>query len=46
MCSFRDDVPNPHETGIPGILEVKWHGGVGTSMLRHGGGEEVQDVEQ
>jgi hypothetical protein len=24
MCSFRDDAPNPQETGGPGSLEVRW----------------------
>jgi hypothetical protein len=30
----------------PGSLEVRWGGGVQTSMWRPGCGEEVWDVEQ
>jgi hypothetical protein len=26
MCSFRDDAPNPQETGGPRELEVRWCG--------------------
>jgi hypothetical protein len=36
LCSFRDDVPNPQETGGPGSLEVRWGGG-----WRHPGGDRV-----
>ena len=41
MCSFRDDAPNPQETGGPREFrgQVAW--GVET-----GGREEVWDVEQ
>jgi hypothetical protein len=24
LCSFRDDAPNPQETGGPRSLEVRW----------------------
>ena len=34
LCSFRDDAPNPQETGGPRELEIRW------------GGEEVWDVKQ
>jgi hypothetical protein len=36
LCSFRDDAPNPQETGGP----MEFRGQVGW------GGEEVWDVEQ
>ena len=46
MCSFRCDVPNPQETGGPKEFrgQVAW--GIGTSMWRQGGREDVWDVEQ
>ena len=46
LCSFRDDAPNPQETGGPREFrgQVGWE--VGTSTWRQGDGEEVWDVEQ
>jgi hypothetical protein len=48
LCSFRDDAPNPQETGGPGSLEVRWGWGWGWGHP-HGDrwdGEELWGVEQ
>jgi hypothetical protein len=44
LCSFRDDAPNPQETGGP--REFRGQVGGGTFTWRQGGGEEVWDVDQ
>jgi hypothetical protein len=46
LCSFRDNVPNPLETGGPRKFrgQVEW--GLGTSMWRWGFGKEKLDMEQ
>ena len=46
LCLFRDDAPNPQETGGPREFrgQVGWR--VGISMWRQLGGEEVWNVEQ
>jgi hypothetical protein len=44
MCSFRDDIPNPQETG--GLREFRSQVECGVaSMYRQGGGKEVWDIE-
>jgi hypothetical protein len=47
LFSFRDDVPNPQETGGPREFKgrVGW-GWVGTSTWKQEFGEEVLDVKQ
>jgi hypothetical protein len=46
VCSFRDDAPNPQETGSPqGIKRSGWVGGEGIHMGTGGWGK-VWDVEQ
>jgi hypothetical protein len=45
LCSFRDDVPNPQETGGP--REFRGQMGCGGDIhMETGGGEDVWDVEQ
>ena len=44
LCSFRDDAPNPQQTGGSKEFQVVW--GVGSSTWRQVGAEEVWDVQQ
>jgi hypothetical protein len=46
LCSFKDDAPNPQETGGPRELQVRWGGGGGIHMEMGWGWEELWDVEQ
>ena len=46
MCSFRDDSPNPQETGGPREVRGQVGWGVGASKWRQVGEEEVRGVEQ
>ena len=47
LCSFRDDAPNPQETGGPREFSVGgWGGGEGIHVKMGCGREEVWDVEQ
>jgi hypothetical protein len=46
LCSFRDDAPNPQETGGPGEYRGQMGFGVGISTWRQGGGDEAWDMEQ
>jgi hypothetical protein len=45
LCSFREDAPNPQETGGPREFRSQVEWGVGRSTWRRVG-EEVWDVEQ
>ena len=46
MCSFKDDAPNPLETGGPREFRDQVGWGVGTSTWRQVGGEEAWDVKK
>jgi hypothetical protein len=46
LCSFRDDAPNLQESGGPREFRGQVGWGLGASMWRRWGGEEVWDVEQ
>lgn len=46
MCSFRDDAPNPRETGGPREFIGQVGCGLKTSRWRQRVGEEVCDMEQ
>jgi hypothetical protein len=47
LCSFKDDAPNPQETGGPRMFKGQVGGGGGGIHMETGwGGEKVWDVEQ
>jgi hypothetical protein len=47
LCSFRDDAPNPSETGGPREFRgQEWGGGGGIHLEMGWGEEKVWDVDQ